>query len=207
VSRYSYSGRMCNTCGGYGEDHSANRCDVVVWDANGQESIVRGYFKVRGVDRLERDKSSFAAVTGNVTFTARGYSGFNVRIRIYRNNPSTLVRTAMMTDNGDGTYTFVWNGTDDGGQAVAPGAYTAYIYNAASDRRYYPTVGVNITFSVSAITVDPDPYSPDGTGSQLATITVQAPPGLTGLKYGIQNNWLGWMVYQEPLQESGARGV
>lgn len=207
VSRYSYSGLMGNTYSGYGEDHSSNRCDVVVWDANGQESIVRGYFKVRGVDRLERDKSSFAAVTGNVTFTARGYSGFNVRIRIYRNNPSTLVRTAMMTDNGDGTYTFVWNGTDDGGQAVAPGAYTAYIYNAASDRRYYPTVGVNITFSVSAITVDPDPYSPDGTGSQLATITVQAPPGLTGLKYGIQNNWLGWMVYQEPLQESGTPGV
>ena len=207
VSRNSYNGYMGNTYSGYGEDHSYNRCDVVVWDANGEESIVRGYFKVRGIDRLERDKSSFAAVTGSVTFTARGYSGFNVRIRIYRNSPSTLVRTALMSDNGDGSYTFVWDGTDDGGQAVAPGAYTAYVYNADSDRPYQPSAGVNITFSVTAISVDPDPFSPDGTASRLATITVQAPPGLTGLKYGIHNNWLGWMVYREPLQETATPGV
>lgn len=201
VSRYSHSGILGSNYFGYGDTHSYTNTEVRVWDANGQESIVRGTFKVQGIDRLERDRSQIAGGSETVTFTARGFSGFNVRLRVFPNGGDTAVRTGMMADNGDGTYTFEWDGLDDQGGALAPGSYRAYVYNADSDRRYYPDQSVNLTFSVQSISVDPDPFVPDGTPDTTTTITVNAAPGQVGLRYGLYNNWLGWLVYREDLPE------
>jgi len=206
VGRYSYNGYIGNTYSGYGENHSYNTCTVYVWDANGQQSLVIGTFKVRGIDRLERDKDSFAAGKDTVTFTARGYSGFHAVLKITRNSDSQVVRSAAMTGNGDGTYTFAWDGMDGNGTPVAPGDYSARVYNSDSDLPYQPSVGVRVTFSVVSITAVPDPFSPDGTDSQQVAVSIVASPG-QAMKYGIYNNWLGWMVYREDLPESSTPGV
>lgn len=88
VAVHSYTGYMGNSYGGYGEDHSYNQSYVVLWAPDGTQlsSPANSYFKVRGVWDLSRDKSEIEPKSGEyATFTAVGYDGLNLEVRITRN--------------------------------------------------------------------------------------------------------------------------
>jgi flagellar hook assembly protein FlgD len=181
---------------------------IYVFDAARNQFTTSEILTIKGgVSSVSASPGSFNVWNAETTLlSAEGTAGLNLEFKIF-DASSNLART--LPASGTGPYTAVWDGRDEGGQMLPVGTYTVQVWHTGAPARYAPYCSASLTLGASSITASPNPFTP--TGTNAATITVEATPGQTGLAVAFMNPWSwvydsNWNPYL-PLTETSTPGV
>jgi flagellar hook assembly protein FlgD len=187
---------------------------IYVYDEAGNQSTTIGEMTISGVSSVQVSPYQFTPSSGaTTTITANGVEGLNLQAKAVKQDSSTGVwetfRTIPMTGT-DATYSAVWDGKDDSGNLVPVAAYKIEVWHTGSSAPYVQNANVQVATAISSVAASQSAFTPTGTNE--ATITVEATPGQTGLKISFHSpNWSAmydkdWH-WQRPLTETSTPGL
>ncbi|MDO8586315.1 MAG: FlgD immunoglobulin-like domain containing protein [Armatimonadota bacterium] len=147
------------------------------------KDTLAGTLLVSGVQSVTAVPRTFEPVRGQtttITISTNAATDLHLEARIL--DYSGTVRTLdNVVEGPPGIYTCLWDGRNEAGSLLPPGAYTIQVYNKDSNpkARYVPTGTAEIGIGVTSVEVIPDPFIP--TGCNTATIRVYAYPNQLSL--------------------------
>jgi len=166
--------------------------------------LATGSVTVTGVNQVMVAPQPLKPGGGNfTTITVNGAPGLGLDARII-NAVTNVTTTILPLSEASGIYTAEWNGTDLSGNFAGANTYRVQIFNRDSGQRYQPETSIVVEAGVFSILASPDPFVP--TGNNLATLTVRADSGLSGLTASITSPQ-GQSISGISLVETGSVGT
>ncbi|MCB2154770.1 carboxypeptidase regulatory-like domain-containing protein [bacterium] len=153
--------------------------ELRIYDENGALVNNTETLEIRGINDITTSPTFTPGGGALLPITLHGVAGLDPLVEIQNVATNFTVRT-LPTIEASGNYAAEWDGRDENGNFTGPNQYRILAKtNTAPSEYYYEVQEFTVEQAVFNIEVAPNPFTP--TGSNVATVTVLADPGQTGL--------------------------